>query len=194
MPNRPWKLLFFGLSIALALGLIVGAIAWNRQRSQIGELESEVAALRASLSAQASATIERFEDAEVTLSTFEARLTSIETTPGIVGPAGPKGNQGEPGPAGPQGPQGPQGPAGPQGELGVPGPPGPPGLQGPPGQITNADDFVRNSSGWGYGSIDLNSLEQCLSGLASAIDDIERIIDYGYGFVSSVSCWGVTGY
>lgn len=125
---------------------------------------------------------------------IQARVASIETTPGIVGPAGPKGDPGPIGPAGPQGPRGDDGPTGPLGATGPAGPRGPQGLQGPAGEITNADDFVKLSVASYNSSVDLSALESCLSSISGAIDDLERIVDFGYGFVSSVRCFGVVGY
>ena len=61
------------------------------------------------------------DDRYYTASVIDAKLESIETTPGPIGPQGPQGIQGIKGDTGSQGPKGDQGERGPQGEQGLQG-------------------------------------------------------------------------
>lgn len=171
----------------ILLGLV--ALGWvlNDTRDDLRRAERERDDLAASLEESRSDLRELGERTK----DLHDRVTSLETTPGIVGPAGP---QGAPGPVGPQGPAGPKGDVGAQGAAGPPGPmgaAGPRGPQGLAGQITNADEFVRLGSYSYYSTLNVSSLDSCLYDIVSAIDDIDRVLTYGYGFVSSVSCFGV---
>jgi len=105
---------------------------------------------------------------------LEARLHSLETTPGIVGPPGPPGPQGPPGPKGDPGPPGPPGERGPAGPAGPQGPIGPPG---PPGTITNANRFIERDTISVRSRMNLDNLENCIDGLVNAINSIEQSLD-----------------
>lgn len=178
---------------ALSIVVALSFVTVNQQQSRIDGLERELEEVRRSVSADASERAIEMSTHRDGLAGLDERLTSLETTPGIVGPPGP---QGEPGPAGPPGVAGEPGPPGEiglSGPVGPVGPPGPRGAQGPAGQVLNADDFVQNA-GFGASSLDLGALQRCLDGLEDAIDDIDRLLSFGYGSIWSPSCWGVTSW
>ena len=168
-------------------------------------LEQQNDDLSARLTALEAANSSSLSSVEDQQSELSRRLTSIETTPGIVGPEGPGGEVGAPGPTGPAGPAGPIGDQGTQGPAGPAGPIGPTGLQGPPGTITNANDFVENS-GFAQSSLNVDGLDSCLTALASAVDSIgsslnrlDSALSFG-GFwnppflPSTFGCSSVTGF
>ena len=186
MPRR------FAALLALPI-LLIACQDTSALEERIAQLETEVASVPLS-------TTETSNSLDATTS----RLTSLETTPGILGPPGergpsglrgelgPIGPVGQTGPSGPNGPTGdmgalgPAGPGGPSGPVGAQGPVGPRGLQGltglqgvpgPPGVITNADDFIQSGFGDIYSRINISNLDRCLRSLRDAIDDLDRSLD-----------------
>jgi hypothetical protein len=187
-----FNLKLIGTIVGALVGLAVvaaGTLVALRVSSDLDALERENDLLREELAASRS----DLDEGSTVVEDIDKRLTSIETTPGIVGPVGPRGEAGPAGPVGPTGAQGERGEVGPPGPIGLVGARGLPGPQGPAGNVLNADDFIQNG-GFSYSTLDLGSLNRCLSDIEDAIRDIGRVLDFGFGSVSSVSCFGVVGF
>lgn len=187
--RRTWLVAAAAGGVLLLAVVAAGTVVAVDLQARVRQLEVENAALRQGLGGLEAGIVL----ASDLLTDVRKRVTSIENTPGIVGPPGPQGGQGPAGPQGVPGPQGEPGPTGPAGPQWPTGPRGPAGPQGPAGEVTNADDFVRRSAySYSYSyrkTLNLDRLQSCLDDIADAI----RAINGGFGFFRTVSCTGVTG-
>ncbi len=132
-------------------------------------------------------------DTDAELAGLAERLSSLETTPGVLGPPGPAGGpgpQGERGVTGISGPTGERGPAGPQGPAGER---GLVGLQGPAGSITRDQLNCLVSVNSAITDIDrsLTSLDSALDSAFSAFRTLPLYWYWNAPRVSTYQCLGV---